>query len=87
MSISERLEPKKEVIYCKVGRLLRSGKLSKEDVETLEKIFETSNKEERAITNVTIFKALKEEGFDIGNTTISRHRMKNCCCYSVVVRY
>lgn len=72
----EGLEPpKNKAVYCKVFDTL--AKLDKTDYKILSD----------ALSNVTIWpaktlsNALRSKGVELADTTIGKHRNKNCACY------
>jgi hypothetical protein len=66
---------------CKLGSLL-SGKLMPEgDKKELLSILSTEIGDPRRITNSLITKVLNDEGYEIGISTVERHRLELCCCF------
>ena len=85
MSLSERLEKvassNRPGLPCRLGSLLQGKELAKDEKEYLEKILEVKLGEPSRIPTTAITEALRQEGFEIGNAAVQRHRRKECRCY------
>jgi len=82
MSLSDQIKSELNKVsnrLCKIGRLL--PELSKEDRESLVDALEKSPHSSGGLSNVQIHKILLSEGYDIGLSTVDRHRNKTCGCY------
>jgi len=72
----EGLEPKKNKVYsCKVDLLKAS--LSEADYKILMEAIDDKDKWQ----NRTLSRALLERGLKLADTTIGKHRNKECACY------
>ena len=83
MSLSEKLEEalnQEPTVVCKIGSLLKGSVLSDEDKETLKTILSVPEGTPKRLTNTAIGKVLREEGFDISNSAVDRHRRLDCPC-------
>jgi len=87
MSLSERLQSaSKESTsrLCKIGLLLVGNVLSEKDKATLVETVDTPEGVPGRVTNVSLSKILREEGYDISLSTVDRHRRKDCGCFNLV---
>ena len=83
MSLSEKLEEalnQEPKAVCKIGSLLKGSVLSIEDKETLKTILSVPEGTPKRLTNTAIGKVLRDEGFDISNSAVDRHRRLDCPC-------
>lgn len=72
----EGLQPKKNKVYsCKVDLL--KEELSEADYKILMDAIDDKNKWQ----NKTLSRALLERGLKLADTTIGKHRNKECACY------
>jgi len=85
MSLSERLEKvsgsNRPGLPCRLGSLLKGDEIPIKEKEYLEKILEVKLGEPSRIPTTAITEALRQEGFEIGNAAVQRHRRKECRCY------
>lgn len=85
MSLSERLEKvassNRPGLPCRLGSLLQSKDLAKDEKAYLEKILEVKLGEPTRVPTTAIAEALRQEGYDIGIAAVQRHRRKECRCY------
>jgi hypothetical protein len=65
---------------CKVGALLYSSAISKQDKQNLETILSANPDDPTRVANTTLGKILREEGYDISNSAVDRHRRGDCAC-------
>jgi len=65
---------------CKIGSLLQGTQLSKEDRAALAEALEVPYGASNRIPNTRIAAALREEGFDIGDAAVNKHRKGACRC-------
>lgn len=88
MSLSERLNSASKestAKLCKIGMLLAGDVLSDKDKKTLTETFDVPEGVPGRVTNVSLTKILREEGYDISLSTVDRHRRKDCGCFNLVV--
>lgn len=87
MTLSNKLE---EAIFeasnrlCKLGELIHGSSLSDEDRKRLEIILSVPDSNPAKVPNTVLAKILREEGYDISNSAVDRHRRKNCPCSRLV---
>lgn len=87
MSLSERLNSASKestAKLCKIGMLLAGDVLSDKDKKTLTETFDVPDGVPGRVTNVSLTKILREEGYDISLSTVDRHRRKDCGCFNLV---
>jgi len=87
MSLSERLNSASKestAKLCKIGMLLSGDVLSDKDKKTLTETFDVPEGVPGRVTNVSLTKILREEGYDISLSTVDRHRRKDCGCFNLV---
>jgi hypothetical protein len=65
---------------CKVGVILLGSQLSKEDTNYLDKALNVPEGSPDRLSNVSIARVLREEGFDLSNSAVDRHRRNECSC-------
>ena len=65
---------------CKIGNLLVNSKLSDQDKENLRNVLDVEEHNPTRINNSTIGRILREEGYDISNSAVDRHRRGDCPC-------
>jgi len=83
MSLSTRLKAasvQAATTVCKVGLLLISDKITKEEKTQLESILNVSLDFPGRISSGELYKIFREEGFDISKSSIDRHRSESCPC-------
>ena len=83
MSLSDKLmeaTQKASTSVCKLGSLLNGEKLTAKEKQQLVLILEVSEDDPRRVSNSTLGKVLREEGYDISNSSVDRHRRKDCSC-------
>jgi len=85
MSLIQRLEKEagksRPGLACRVGSILLSNDMTKEDKDYLKKVLETPADDPARIPTTAITQALRQEGFDAGPAAINRHRRRECRCY------
>ena len=87
MSLSERLQSASKestAKLCKIGLLLAGDVLTEKDKKTLTETIDTPEGVPGRVTNVSLTKILREEGYDISLSTVDRHRRKDCGCFNLV---
>jgi len=83
MSLSDKLieaAQNASVSLCKLGSLLSGEKLTPKEKQQLAQILEVPEDDPRRVSNSTLGKVLREEGHDISNSSVDRHRRKECSC-------
>jgi hypothetical protein len=83
MSLSDKLNSASKntsTRLCKIGVILVSESLSKEDRESLKTVLDVSDSDPNKVSNVQIARILREEGFDVSNSAVDRHRRYECPC-------
>jgi len=84
MSLAERLAQSTGIgagLPCKIGSLLTTDQLSKEDKEKLAEVLEMPYGVPGRLPNTSIAAALREEGFDVGDASVTKHRRGACRCF------
>ena len=84
MSLAQRLSnaPGNNAgLPCKIGTLLISDQLSKEDKAKLAEVLEVPFGAPGRLPNTAIAAALRDEGFDIGDSAVTKHRRGGCRCF------
>jgi hypothetical protein len=81
MAISARLSVPKQTNPCKLGSLLREH-LPKDDVQFLESVLHIPVGYANRISTQNILNAIREEGYSLGISTVERHRLKQCSCFT-----
>lgn len=83
MSLSDKLSKvaqMAEASVCKVGVLLTTDKLNEKEKQQLSTILNVPMDDPRRVPNSTLGKVLREEGHDISNSSVDRHRRGDCSC-------
>lgn len=83
MSLSEKLNlaiEKSSTGLCKVGALLFDKKLSEKDREILKSVLNADLNDPARVPNAVLAKILREEGHDVSNSAVDRHRRAECAC-------
>lgn len=83
MSLSDKLNNASKtssIKLCKIGSILVSPEVSEEDKETLGLVLNQPELSPNRVPNSHIAKILREEGFDVSNSGVDRHRRKECSC-------
>lgn len=89
MSLADKLgsaSDRAKNLKCKIGVLISGDALVKKDKENLEAALDAPPPEPGRIPNSTIGALLREEGYDISNSAVDRHRAKSCSCYRKAAR-
>jgi len=66
---------------CKLGSLINGKFMSEEDKKELLEVLSVRLGEPNRIPNTILTKLLNEEGYEMGISTLERHREQMCCCY------
>jgi hypothetical protein len=83
MSLSEKLSAANTthiVRLCKIGTLLTGNILPEQDRTNLKTVIDVEEGNPTRINNSTIGRILREEGHDISNSAVDRHRRGECPC-------
>jgi hypothetical protein len=81
MSLSEKLQAAAtNNQLCVLAELFVSPKLSKQDQQNLVLIVDTEKTDPSYVASAQLGRILREEGFDVSNSTIDRHRRGDCGC-------
>ena len=64
--------------------MLSGNVLSEKDKKILAETFDVPEGVPGRVTNVSLCKILREEGYDISLSTVDRHRRKDCGCFNLV---
>lgn len=86
MSLSDKLKSaqnKAKIQSCLVGELIAGDKLSKSDKENLISILDVPQDNPARVPNTQLGRILREEGHNISNSSIDRHRRGDCCCREI----
>lgn len=89
MSLSNRLKEastQAENILCKVGSILVSDRITKEEKTQLEAILNTPIDYPGRVSSSELNKILREEGFDVSISSFDRHRAARCSCARKIKR-
>ena len=81
MSLSDKLKDavtEASSKTCKVGTLLET--LPPKDVDVLARILSVPESDPARVPNSQIGKILREEGHDVSNSSVDRHRRGDCGC-------
>lgn len=91
MSLESRLAVTANVsrpgLPCRLGSLLQGTELADSDKAYLKKILDVPLGEPTRIPAAAIAAALREEGFEIRNAAIQRHRRRECRCYGTSPKF
>jgi hypothetical protein len=83
MSLSERLQNVSvtaKASVCKIGKILQADKLTQEDKKYLSTILDVPENDPNRVTNAALARVLREEGFDVSDSSVDRHRRGDCSC-------
>ena len=85
MSLAQRLAEAKNTtnaaMLCKIGAILNNETVPQDDRKALENILNTPEGTPNRLNNSSIGKVLREEGYDLSNSAVDRHRRNDCPCY------
>lgn len=83
MSLSDKLSKASEKpnSLCKLGALLSGTALPKKDQDYLIDVLSVPEGDPRRISNVDIARVLRDEGFYMSDSSVDRHRRKDCGCF------
>ena len=90
MSLSDRLSKAPATaagLPCKIGTLLQGDLLPEKDRDMLRQVLETPLGAKGRLANTAIAAALREEGFDVGDAAVNKHRGGKCRCYGSSPKY
>jgi len=83
MSLSNRLKEasaQASTAACKVGLLLLSDKITKDEKTQLETILNVPIDFPGRVSSSALYKIFREEGFIMSKSSIDRHRANSCAC-------
>jgi hypothetical protein len=83
MSLAQRLAEASiatSTTLCKIGTILNDEKIPQDDRKALESILNVPEGTPNRLTNAAIAKVLREEGYDLSNSAVDRHRRVDCPC-------
>lgn len=82
MSLSERLAQANnpQPRFCKIGLILNGTQLTASEKTLLNEYLAVPEGAQGRLTNSAIASVLRAEGFDISNSSVDRHRGKQCAC-------
>lgn len=72
---------------CRLGSLLQGDELQDSDKAYLKKILDVPLGEPTRIPAAAIATALREEGFQVANAAIQRHRRRECRCFGASPKF
>lgn len=83
MSLSSKFEIARSAKHkpCKLGSLLAGKLMTPEDKKELLAILSVEQDDPNRVPNTVITKVLNDEGYEIGISTIERHRINMCACH------
>lgn len=84
MSLVEKLSqmaPTGAGLPCKIGSLLQGTQLSEEERKKLAEVLDVPYGSPGRLPNTSIAAALRDEGFDVGDASVNKHRGGKCRCY------
>jgi methanogenic corrinoid protein MtbC1 len=83
MSLSDKLSAaatETPTRLCKIGNILTNSSLSEQDKSNLQAVLDVSENDPSRINNNVIARILREEGYDVSNSAVDRHRRGDCPC-------
>jgi hypothetical protein len=81
MSLSDKLQAAaSSTPLCALAQVFVNPKLSKQDQQNLTTIVATRKEDPSYVPSAQLGRILREEGFDVSNSTIDRHRRGECGC-------
>lgn len=87
MTISEKIKQASSssarVRLCKLGVLLAGSILSSDDKTHITSVIDADDRTPNRVSNVSLARILREEGFDISVSAVDRHKKKSCGCYNL----
>lgn len=84
MSLIDKLEAANQVgagLPCKIGSVLKGNKLTPEERAKLIEVLEVPVGVHSRLSNVTIARALRDEGYDVSDSSVNKHRRGGCRCF------
>lgn len=87
MSFGDKLKAaidESAVKQCKIGALLSGPELSATDKKNLTAVLAAAPDDPTRVPNTVLGKILREEGHDISNSAVDRHRRLDCACHQAV---
>jgi hypothetical protein len=86
VSLAERLSKTSGIgagLPCKIGSLLEGTQLEKEDRTKLAEVLDVPYGAPGRLPNSAIAAALRDEGFDVGDNAVTKHRRGACRCFGL----
>jgi hypothetical protein len=83
MSLAQRLAEASNATsksLCKIGTILADEKVPAADRTLLKEILDAPEGTPNRLNNAAIAKVLREEGYDLSNSAVDRHRRADCPC-------
>jgi hypothetical protein len=83
MSLAQRLAEASNATsksLCKIGIILADENLPTADRTVLKEILDLPEGTPNRLNNAAIAKVLREEGYDLSNSAVDRHRRTDCPC-------
>lgn len=65
---------------CKLMTIINNSSLSDDDKKKIEIILSVPDSNPTKVPNSTLAKILREEGYDVSNSLVDRHRRNDCPC-------
>ena len=87
MTLSNKLEEAMSEAknkLCKLMAVIDDSNLSNEDKKRIEIILSVPESSPTKVPNTTLGRILREEGYDISNSAVDRHRRGDCSCKRLV---
>jgi len=69
---------------CKLMAVIDGSNLSNEDKKRIEIILSVPESNPAKVPNTTLGRILREEGYDVSNSAVDRHRRGDCSCKRLV---
>lgn len=85
MSLNDKLKVAAEesaLKLCKLATLLSGSDLTDDEKKNLTALLAVDDRNPARVSSATIGQILREEGYDLSNSAVDRHRKtpKNCSC-------
>ena len=89
MSLNDKLKVAADeaaVKLCKLATLLNGPELTNDEKKNLIALLDADERDPARVPSSTIGQILREEGFDLSNSAVDRHRRtpKSCSCKRIV---
>jgi hypothetical protein len=88
MSLNDKLKAaanEASAKLCKLAILLNGSELTNDEKKNLITLLEVDDRDPARVPSSTIGQILREEGYDISNSAVDRHRRipKSCACKTI----